>query len=141
MFKARKFVIAAVVGATLASGAGASIALASTGGRDDAAKKPAARMIDVRHENEARGRIAEGEREVGDDRGRDAGEAGEREAEDRGRIADGEAPRGEDGMDDRAADDRGRDSSGHRGSDDGPGHDRGDDRGGDSGHDGGGDDR
>jgi hypothetical protein len=105
----KKALIGSVASAMLVSGAGAAAFAAN--GADDVAKPGTRitstgdrRQAEVRHEAEARGRIAEGEREAGDDHGREAAQRGrENEAE----------------------------HENEAGNDDGRGHDRGDDRGGD----------
>jgi hypothetical protein len=120
MSKVRKFLIAGATGTMILAGLGAS-AVASTGSRapEDrgAGVTPTAGS---QQEAEARGRIAEGEREAGDDRGREA-EPGD----DRGRQA---AEAGDDRGRQAGTDDR---SGPNRGHDDGANHDRGDDHGSD----------
>ncbi len=125
----RRFVIATAAGATILSGLGIG-AVASAGGRERPAKVTT--VAEQRHEAEVRGRIAEGETQAGDDRGR--------QAEARGRVAEGEREMGDDRGQNRGPDAHGRnrgpgggaeDQQGQhgRGADDGPNHDRGDDHG------------
>ena len=124
----KKGLIGTVASATLISGAGAAAFAAN--GADDAAKQGARiSRIDDRREPEARERIAEGEREVGDDHGREAEERGrEREAEHENEAGEMEREAGEDRDGDRSGPSANSGpGSAHSGNDDGPGHDRGDD--------------
>src|SRR5437899_1126138 len=63
----RKILIATVAAATLVTGAGAAAVAASSGAGASGGSPSAQRESEVRHEPEARGRIAEDEREAGED--------------------------------------------------------------------------
>jgi hypothetical protein len=113
----KRFLIVTLAGATIATGVGAAAISAAADARPAGQN---VRTSDVRHEAEARGRVAEGEREAGDDRGDDAENEAEHEAEHEAEneAGDDRGPSGNSGPSDN------RGPGGH-GSDDGQGDDRG----------------
>jgi len=117
----RKIVIATVAAAALVTGAGAAAVAASSGAGASGGSPSAQRESEVRHEPEARGRIAEDEREAGEDLVREV------EAEEVGDVSGNRGPSESSGPVSTSSAVQGRDAQ--YGGHDEPNHDVGDDRG------------
>jgi hypothetical protein len=126
MAKVWRKVAVAALGA-LVIGGGINVAMAA--GRDDAPATPSVKVVadDNGREQEARGRVAEGETEPGDDRGREAELRGRQNEP--GEDISGPCDEAEHANDPRCAGGAVNDDQGQSGQDDGAQHDANDDNG------------